>query len=56
MNIDCLLHYYLSQECQNSKMYILMKTVDNWALCDHMCKSLIYNNSTCLDKLISEWV
>lgn len=43
-------------EMPEHEIYILMKTVDNWALCDHMCKSLIYNNSTCLDKLISEWV
>lgn len=37
------------------EIYHLMKTVDNWALCDHMCKSLIDDN-TCLDKLISKWI
>lgn len=37
------------------EIYNLMKEVDNWALCDHICKSLIVN-SVSVEKLISEWV
>lgn len=49
-----LLAGLLFENLSRDESYLLMKEVENWALCDHMCKELLIKSEYFRD-IISEW-